>query len=61
MSDLLPVSREEKIACLRRELGMRGRVYPKWVLDGKMKAPAAEKEIRVMAAILKDYESSVGP
>lgn len=54
--DALPVTREEKRACIERELRYRRHVYPRRVEDGKMKRDAMDKELRVMAAILADYE-----
>ncbi len=56
MSDLLPVSREEKRACLRRELKMREGAYPRWVEQKRMTQVVADREMRVMKAILADYE-----
>lgn len=52
-----PVTKEDKIKCLRRELSLRRQVYPRRVHDGKMKATSADHEIRVMQAILTDYEN----
>lgn len=41
----------EQIACVERELGMRGRVYPRWVANGKLNKAAADLEIRRMEAV----------
>lgn len=38
----------EQIACLDRELGMRRRVYPRWVDAKKMTQEKADREIAVM-------------
>jgi hypothetical protein len=43
----------DQIACVRREIAMRERVYPKWVNAGRMKAKAAEREIAAMRAVLE--------
>lgn len=43
----------DQIACVRREIAMRERVYPKWVNAGRMKAEAAEREIAAMRAVLE--------
>jgi hypothetical protein len=43
----------DQIACVRREIAMRERVYPKWVNAGRMKADAAEREIAAMRAVLE--------
>ncbi len=47
------ISFADQIACVRREIAMRERVYPKWVSAGRMKAEAAEREIAAMCAVLK--------
>ncbi|MFN3349086.1 hypothetical protein [Pseudorhodoplanes sp.] len=46
------ISLAEQIACVRREIGMRERVYPKWVSAGRMKAETAERELRAMMAVM---------
>ncbi len=46
----------EKIACLKREVAMRENVYPKWVASGRMTQVNADREIRVLKAVLHDYE-----
>lgn len=52
MSDLFSVSIDEEILCVRRELAMRERVYPRFVADGRMKPDRAEREIATMRSIL---------
>lgn len=54
---------DEQIACVRRELAMRQRVYPKWVAGGKMKQPDADKELERMQAVhdtLSDVKRGMG-
>lgn len=41
----------EMLACARRELTMRRKVYPRWVASGKMKASTAESETHYMENI----------
>ena len=53
MSDLLPITLDDEIICIRREIAMRERVFPRWVSGGKMKAHNAEHEIAVMRAVLE--------
>lgn len=53
-----PPTREEKLACAKRELGFRRRVYAFRVQQGKMTQDAADKEIWLMEAIQQDYEAS---
>lgn len=53
-----PVSKADKIRCLKREIAMRERAYPRWVLNGKMEQKQADREIAVMKAVLHDYEAA---
>ena len=41
----------EQISCVDRELGMRSRVYPRWVKNGKLNQAAADLEIKRMEAV----------
>lgn len=41
----------EQIACVERELGMRHRVYKRWVVQGKLTQSAADIEISRMEAV----------
>lgn len=41
----------EMIACVERELAMRGRVYPRWVTQGKLTQSAADLELARMTAV----------
>lgn len=50
------ISEAEKLACVRREIAMRARVYPVLVDRLKMTHDEAEYELRVMRAIAADYE-----
>lgn len=43
---------DEQIACVRRELGQRARVYPRLVGSGRMKSADAAREIETMGAVL---------
>jgi hypothetical protein len=54
--DASPVTRHDKLRCIRRELEYRRRVYPRWVRAGKMLQVSADREIATMEAILGDYE-----
>lgn len=42
--------------CVKRELAMRGRVYPKRVADGKMRQAQADEEVQVMQAVLQTVQ-----
>jgi hypothetical protein len=52
MADLLPVSLEEEIAAVEREIGLRKRVYPGRVQGKRMSQDRADREIQIMEAIL---------
>jgi len=47
------ISYDDMIACARRELAMRQRVYPKWVKEERMNQQKADHEIACMAAIVE--------
>lgn len=47
-----PISLDVQVACIRREIGMRERVYPRWVATEKMKPQKADDEIAAMRAVL---------
>ena len=44
---------EEQIKCVKREIAMRERVYPREVRYEKMSQETADKEIASMRAVLK--------
>jgi hypothetical protein len=56
MADERPYTAEEKLACARRELSMRERVYPFRVSQAKMTPQQADRETALMRAIVADYE-----
>lgn len=60
-TDALAISVADQITCVRREIAMRARVYPKWVNAGRMKADAAEREIAAMHAVLETLLSLQTP
>jgi hypothetical protein len=52
-----PITLDDKIAELRREIAMRERVYPAWVASGKMAENQAKRQTAVLRVILYDYEA----
>ncbi len=52
MADLFPLTLDDQIACVKREIGMREFVYPRRVADGKMKQDKADHELAAMKAVL---------
>ncbi len=53
------ISDQDKLDCLKRELKMRERVYPRWVSTGKMTQALADKETRTMRALVAEFEARV--
>lgn len=53
MSDgLFPITLDDEVACVRREIAMRERAYPRWVAQGRMTQEKANDELRAMRAVL---------
>ncbi len=48
-----PITLDQQIACVQREIVMRERVYPHWVLAKRMSEEKAAHEIRAMEAVLE--------
>lgn len=44
---------DQQIACVKREIALRERVYPGWVSKGSMKQEKADHEIAAMKAVLQ--------
>jgi len=42
----------KQIQCVKRELALRCRVYPKWVSLGKLQQSKADEEINLMRGVL---------
>lgn len=51
-----PVSTDDQVECVRRELGYRRRVYPRRIAAGKMTQALADREIARMEAVLATLE-----
>jgi hypothetical protein len=49
-------SLEDQIKCVQREISMRERVYPNWVVARKMSGDKAQLEIAHMRAVLATLE-----
>lgn len=52
----MTVSIDDQIKSVRRELGMRERVYPRRVADGKMTTTQAAHETAAMQGVLATLE-----
>ena len=51
----IPISAQ--VECVRREIGMRKRVYPRWIASEKMTQAKADAEIAAMEAVLVTLEN----
>ena len=51
------MSIEDQIACVKREIGMREKVYPRWIEQKRMTQAKADKEIETMKAVLVTLET----
>jgi len=49
----MKISLVEQIACVRREIAMRERVYTRQISAGRLKAESAAHEIAAMQAVLR--------
>lgn len=49
----MTISIAEQVKCVKREIAMRERVYPRWVASGKMPAAKADYETEAMKAVLE--------
>lgn len=60
MSDLFVDSRlgdlDAQLACVKREIGQRKRVYPRQIAAGRMSPNDARREIETMKAVLVSLE-----
>jgi hypothetical protein len=53
MGRAMTVSLADQIACVKRELAMRDRAYPKFIAAGRMTQQKADSEIAAMRAVLE--------
>ena len=49
----------EIIKEVQRELNMRKKVFPTWVLQGRIKEDVANKRIKIFEEILEDYKQKL--
>ncbi len=47
---------QQQVDCVRRELKMRERVYPRWIASGKMTQTLAARELEAMRAVLETLQ-----
>jgi hypothetical protein len=53
----MTVALADQIACVKRELALRERDYPRWVGSGLMKQTEADTELARMRAVLVTLEA----
>ena len=51
------ISLDNQIACVRRELSIRRRCYPGWIVSGKITQDWADFQMDAMEAVLKSLEA----
>jgi hypothetical protein len=51
-----PIDLARQIACVRREVSMRKRVYPRWVQNAKMTQEEADRQLQTMEAVQATLE-----
>ena len=51
------ITLDEQIDCVRREIRMRNRVYPRWVEIGRITQAHADHQVAAMEAVLATLES----
>jgi len=49
---MMPISLEQQIKCVGREIGLRRNVYPKFLMSGRITQEKADYEIEAMEAVL---------
>ena len=47
----------DQIACVKREIAMREKVYPRWIESRKMTQEKADREIKTMKDVLITLET----
>ena len=56
MFERQPPTLTEQIAELRRELGQRARVYPRFVADGKLRQDRADYQVTCLEAAVRSLQ-----
>ena len=48
---------DEQVKCVEREIGMRERVYPRWIEAKRMTQKKADQELEAMRAVLETLQN----
>ncbi len=51
MNTKAEITLDDMVSCIKREIGMRERVYPRWVEQKKMLQATADQELARMRAV----------
>jgi len=57
MEQKMTATIDEQIDCVKREIGMRERVYPKWVQTRRLSQEQADRELGRMRAVLNTLQN----
>jgi hypothetical protein len=57
ITEPIPVTLEDQVKCVEREISMRERVYPRWVADKKLTQSTADRELNAMRAVLRTLKN----
>ena len=57
MPSLFPITIDDEIAEVRREIQLRERVYPNWVHTGRLKQERADRQLEAMRAVMARLET----
>jgi hypothetical protein len=60
IADLFPISLDDQITAVKREISMRERVYPRQVGNGRMSQTLADRELALMRAVLDTLDTLRG-
>lgn len=60
-SDLFPITIEDEIAELEREVKLRKRVYPRWVFVGKLTQEKADRQIAIVESVINRLKEGRKP
>lgn len=52
-------SLSEQIACVEREVRMREKLYPVWILKNKMTQAVADRQINCMRQVLRTLQAMI--
>ena len=52
-----PITLDEQIACVAREIRMRRQVYPRWVEAHRMSQAQADHQLAAMTAVLENLQA----